>query len=209
MSMKLLLRASVAMALAGSMAACTAKADERSSTPVVIAPSSGNPSTPNSSAAAVSADHVIPDTPFRYATADQIVQAWTAKWHPKIQVIQTDVVHIRRATIDNPFGPGTLQMDAEQRGTGTDPGVVLLGCVLTDPSAGKGLIKTTPKMLTTLFNDCFSPALSAPQLKTTSSWMVSRNPSHSYYASQDFPGLHAYFSAAPAKLATYVMTRAS
>ncbi|MEV6850789.1 hypothetical protein [Actinoplanes sp. NPDC051411] len=207
MSMNILLRASVVMVLAGSVSACSAKAGRPPSAPVVIAPSSGNPSAPTSGAPVVSADHVIPDTPFKYATADQIVQAWTAEWHPRIQVIQTGVVHIRRATIDNPFGPGTLQMDAEQRGTGTDPGAVLVGCVLTDPSAGKGLIKTTPKMLTTLVRDCFSPALSSSQLKTTSSWMVSRNPSHSYYAAQDFPGLHAYFSAAPGKLATYVMTR--
>jgi hypothetical protein len=209
MSMKLLLRVSVVMVVSGLLAACTASADKASPAPPMLVPSSGNPSPSAPSAPAVSADHVIPDTPFRYATADQIVRAWTAKWHPRIQVIQTDVVHIRRATIANPFGPGTLQMDAEQRGTGTDPGAVLVGCVLTDPSAGEGLIKTTPKMLRTLFDDCFSPALSAPQLKAASSWMVSRNPSHSNYASQDFPGLHAYFSAAPAKLATYVMTRAS
>jgi hypothetical protein len=33
--------------------------------------------------------------------------------------------------------------------------------------------------------------------------------SHTGYASQDFPGLHAYFSSGPAKLATYVMARAA
>jgi hypothetical protein len=65
----------------------------------------------------------------------------------------------------------------------------------------------TSTMVTTLVKDCFSPVLSASQLKTISSWMNSKNPSRSYYASQDFPGLHTYFMAFPGKLATYVMTR--
>src|SRR4051812_42068913 len=101
----------VVTAVLVSATACTAKTDESSPALTNSAPFSADPSPSAAASRAVSPDHVIPTTPFKYASADQIVRTWTAKWHRKIQVIQTKVERIRRITIDNPFGRGTLQMD--------------------------------------------------------------------------------------------------
>lgn len=189
---KLLVTALTGTAVFALATACTANTTDTPPTPTAVAATSSNPSPTAAPSGTASSIYAISDTPFKKATADQVVHAWTTKWHPRFQVIQTPLVHIRQAVIDNPIGAGTLELDVSQKGSGKTPGAVQIGFFLRNPST-TGYIKVTPKEMTTLFQDCFSPALSETQVKQTSSWISSANPNRETGASQAFPGLQMSF----------------
>jgi hypothetical protein len=175
-----------------SVGACTAKAVDAPPAPGAVGASSGNPPPTVGSSPSVPPFLEIPTTPFKRATADQVVDAWTARWHPRFRVLQNRTLHVRQAVIDNPYGPGTLELDVSQRGTGKDPGAVGVGLIVRDPSV-KGSLKVAPGTLPTLLQACFSPTLSGAQIKQTSSWVASENLSRKTADSHDFAGVRVNF----------------
>jgi hypothetical protein len=189
---KLLATALMSALVLASAGACTAKAVDGSSSPGAVGASSGNPPSAIATSPSVPQDFEIPVTTFKRATADQVVEAWTSKWHPRFRVIQNPAIHIHQAVFDNPFGQGTLELDVSQRGVGADPGAVAVGFVVRVPSV-KGYLKVTPKALTALFQGCFSPILSQTQIRQLSSWMSLENANQESGVGHDFPGLRMNF----------------
>jgi hypothetical protein len=200
-------------AVAVLIAACTARTDgdvppaaTAGSTALTSAgPSSsasGEPTLPDSAPGPV-----IPTTPIKHVIADQVVHAWTAKWHPSFETAQSEVQRERRTTVDYPAGAGTLTLGVAQSATGKDPAAEVVYCVLRDPSLGDRNVKATPTLLHGLVRDCFAPVLNSAEANQVSSWAGAQKLDRSVTVEKDFPGFHVQIMSMPGVLAIFLRGR--
>lgn len=134
---------------------------------------SAAPSAPEGQSATVAGTR--DKTPIPAVRADALAKAWTARWHTDLEVVQNDIVRVRRTTVDYPAGHGKLTVGVQQEGTGTDPSPSLVQCSLRDNSLADKYVTLTRGLTNRLITDCWGAVLEKGEAAQITAWVLAND----------------------------------